>query len=250
MTDQAPPLPSLLNELRVGFEWARLIRHPVYRGVGVERGDGRPVMVLPGLFANDIYLGPMRTWLKRIGYRPLRSGLLINAGCADRMAKISMAELERERALESERLALIGHSRGGVLALALASRLGERVSHLVMLGSPAGLVQRLPAEAWRELSTPREAARPSVVAAGDRIRRQLDPQCSFPACDCELVRDLRRPLHAATRVCSIWSANDPIVSPLAAESPRGFNVEVHSSHGGLAFDVSVYREIAAFLARH
>ena len=51
-------------------EFAQLFGDPMYYGIGAARGDGRHVVVLPGLFGNDWYLYPLRSWLSRIGYRP------------------------------------------------------------------------------------------------------------------------------------------------------------------------------------
>ena len=50
--------PGLGGEWRASVEFGRLLTDPVYYGIGVPRGDGRPVVVVPGLFANDLYLEP------------------------------------------------------------------------------------------------------------------------------------------------------------------------------------------------
>ena len=80
MTDRDSPLTS---EIRSIAEYWQLIPSPVYRGLRVPKGDGRPVLILPGLFGNDAYLQPIFFWLKRMKYRPQRSKLLVNAGCSD-----------------------------------------------------------------------------------------------------------------------------------------------------------------------
>jgi hypothetical protein len=54
-----PPLPvdrwwgDHLREVRWQLELGRLLVDPVFRGVGVPRGDGRPVILMPGLGAGD-----------------------------------------------------------------------------------------------------------------------------------------------------------------------------------------------------
>src|SRR5207247_1759039 len=55
---------------RPAAELGLLLVEPVFWGVGVRRGDGRPVLVLPGLYGGDRYLSPLRDWLRRIGYSP------------------------------------------------------------------------------------------------------------------------------------------------------------------------------------
>ena len=68
-------LASLADEAwRPAAELGLLMIEPVFWGVGARRGDGRPVLVLPGLYGGDRYLGPLRDWLRRIGYSPVASG--------------------------------------------------------------------------------------------------------------------------------------------------------------------------------
>jgi triacylglycerol lipase len=44
---------------------------PVFRAAsGVPRGDGRPVVLLPGFLAGDQTLALMAAWLRRLGYAP------------------------------------------------------------------------------------------------------------------------------------------------------------------------------------
>src|SRR5439155_22763708 len=73
--------PAIEREPRAIFELGGLLGDPVFYGLGVPRGDGRLVVVLPGMFANDFYLQPLRDWLSRIGYRAVRSNIAMNAGC-------------------------------------------------------------------------------------------------------------------------------------------------------------------------
>jgi len=234
------------QEARSLGELAALHRDPVFYGRGVPRGDGRVVVVIPGLFGNDGYLQPLRGWLGRIGYSPARSTLSINAGCPDRLR----TQVERSLARQLERrpgpISLIGHSRGGMLAWAIASRLQQQVSHLVLLGSPAPAVVAMMAQGGT--MTASTVARSSVAAAGASALRLLDPDCSVPNCGCPYTDDLRRPLSPATRALSIYSRDDPIVPPGACTITGGANVEVGGSHSGLAHNRAAYSHLARFLA--
>ena len=49
-----------LHELRWQLEAARLLADPVFYGRGVPRGDGRPVLLLPGLLAGHVLVGECR----------------------------------------------------------------------------------------------------------------------------------------------------------------------------------------------
>src|SRR6185295_8586297 len=113
----------LESEAAAVGEWAALMVSSIYRGVAAPRGDGRLVVVLPGMFANDFYLQPMRRWLSRIGYTPVRSTLSLNVGCPERLSEQIESELARQRARRPGPVAFIGHSRGGILARAIAARL-------------------------------------------------------------------------------------------------------------------------------
>jgi pimeloyl-ACP methyl ester carboxylesterase len=227
-------------------ELAALHASPVFWGRGVPRGDGRLVVVVPGLFGNDMYLRPLRDWLRRMGYRPARSSLTINAGCPNRLLTTIEEGIHRQLAASTGPVALIGHSRGGMLCWALASRLGTRVSHLALVGSPAPAV----VEMFRQQRTytPTGVAHAGVAAAGQRAMRLFDPDCTVPACGCEYVQDITRPLAASTKVLSVTSRDDPIVPRRATEVRRGENVTVGGSHSGLAHNRAVYEHLGRFLA--
>lgn len=244
MTDEQRDV--LRREARALAELAALHRDPVFYGRGVPRGDGRVIVVVPGLFGTDNYLQPLRGWLARIGYSPARSTLPINAGCPDRLRTQVERSLARRVARRPGPICLIGHSRGGMLAWAIASRLQEQVSHLVLLGSPAPAVVRMMAQG--DPLSPSTVARSSVAAAGAGALRLLDPDCTVPNCGCPYTDDLRRPLSPATRVLSIHSRDDPIVPPSACRITGGDNVEIGGSHGGLAHNRAAYAVLARFLA--
>ena len=228
-------------------ELAALHASPVFWGRGVPRGDGRLVVVVPGLFGNDMYLRPLRDWLRRMGYRPARSSLTINAGCPDRLLNTVIGGIQRQLDATTGPVALVGHSRGGMLCWALASRLGERVSHLALVGSPAPAVVAM----FRESGafSPVGVAHAGVAAAGQRAMRLFDPDCTVPACGCPYVQDIRRPLAASTKVLSITSRDDPIVQGRASEVREGENVVVGGSHSGLAHNKAVFEHLGRFLAQ-
>jgi pimeloyl-ACP methyl ester carboxylesterase len=231
-------------------ELMQLMADPVWRGRGVPRGDGRIVQVLPGLFANDIYLQPLRRWLRRNGYRPVRSTLELNVGCPQRLSEQVEQELNLNRKRFGDPVAIIGHSRGGLLARAIAARLGEDASHLVLLGSPVGGVLRM--KDWGVPPAPASVAAIAadpVARASTRSRQWMDPNCDFPACGCAYLDDLRRPLHPGTRVVSIFTPTDPIVPSAACHIDGARNVEVSGTHSGLAFNPAVYRVLAEELSR-
>jgi pimeloyl-ACP methyl ester carboxylesterase len=128
-----------IEAIQSAAEYARLVADPVFFGIGVPRGDGHPVMVIPGLLGSDSYLETLRGWLGRIGYKPLASGLTRNTGFRQEL----LDQLER-RALNAadesgKGVSIIGHSLGGVYARAIARRNPATIRHIITLGSPLKL---------------------------------------------------------------------------------------------------------------
>ena len=235
---------SLAGESLAAVEFAQLFGDPVYYGIGAARGDGRHVVVLPGLFGNDWYLYPLRSWLARIGFRPVRSSLAINAGCPERLSRQVEQQIKRRLTSRPGPVALIGHSRGGILARAIAARLGDEASHLILLGSPVGAILR----AGGRFANGSAPAAPAIAEASTCARRMMDPDCNVPDCGCPFPVDLARPLNVDTKVVSIYSVDDPIVPEWACPVPGARNVEVRGTHTGLAYNRAVYRELATTLS--
>ena len=127
--------------LRPMTEFGMLMGDPIFWGLGVPRGDGRSVLVLPGLFAGDGYLQPLRDWLGRSGYSPVKSGIDRNPGWSselvDALGALALAEHRRT----GRRVTIVGHSMGGLQGRSVAARLPQVVRHVIALGSPLALAQ-------------------------------------------------------------------------------------------------------------
>jgi hypothetical protein len=68
------------------LELARLLVDPLFLAQsGVPRGDGRPVVLLPGFLAGDETLAILAAWLRRLGYVPSVCGFRANIDCSDRL---------------------------------------------------------------------------------------------------------------------------------------------------------------------
>jgi hypothetical protein len=219
---------------------------PVFYGIGVPRGDGRLVLTLPGLCGNDFYLQPLHTWLRRIGYRPVPSTIWMNAGCGQRLSRVAEDALDRRLRYDSRPVALIGHSGGGILGKAIAGRLEQPPSHLILLASPVGAFVR---DRWASMRTA-PAGVPRVLAeVSSRARDILDPECAAPDCGCPFFDALAGKISRRTRVTSIYTPDDPIVPAGSCYIEGAKNIEVPGTHSGLAFNPRVYRLLAEELAR-
>ena len=228
-------------ESRWALELARLSVDPVLAGCGVPRGDGRPVVLMPGFLAGDQTLLPLAAWLLRIGHRPYACGFVANVDCSDRALDRVDRRVEQLHRRHGRRVALVGHSRGGHYARALAHRRPDRVSHAVSLG--ADLQHML------GISAPTRAvvhvARRGVTALG-RARAE---RCLTADCSCEFARDFAAPLHAdRVRFTSVYSKGDGVVRWPGSLIDGADCVEVSGSHVGLIFNRNVYRAVADALA--
>ncbi len=230
-----------VHELRWQGELARLLIDPVYRGVDVPRGDGSPVLLIPGFLAGDESLRVLGGWLERIGYDPRRSGIHFNVDCSDRALDGLEGRLEAIDRETGRPTALIGHSRGAHFAKALARRRPELVSQAISLG--AGL------DTPFDISVPTKAAVAAVRAVHRRTTdRFAQNGCMTDTCNCRFARDYAAPFPDTVPLTSIFSRGDGVVWWEACRVPYARCVEVTGSHVGLAFNRKAYRAIAETLA--
>jgi triacylglycerol lipase len=230
-----------LAETRWQLELGRLLIDPVFRGHEVPRGDGRPVLLMPGFLAGDQTLLVLASWLRRIGYRPAICGFIANVQCADRAAARVERRVEALHDRHGRRVALIGHSRGGHYARALGRRRPELVSHAISVG--AGLRRML------AISYPTQGAVAATRHALQRTGGAGSLGCMTEDCDCAFAGDFAGAFPAdRVRLTSIYSKEDGVIRWQAALVPYGACVEVTGSHVGLIFNRKTFRAIASALA--
>jgi pimeloyl-ACP methyl ester carboxylesterase len=241
------PIGVMMRELMLWVDFGALLVDPVFYGIRVPRGDGKLVVIIPGFMGNDLYLMPMLNWLGRIGYTPVRSTLSVSAGCMQRSCDEVKAQIDRHLRHGQRSVALIGHSRGGAVAWALATQMPEQVSHLVLLGAGYPGFQRSVEDGTRDIRLG-ELTR-MLLRANKLSRRMLDPRCAFPSCECPFTHHAERPLSQATALISIYGSND-LVIPEGAKMFDGEIIHVPTTHVGLAYHPEVYRILGRFLARN
>ncbi len=125
------------NTLREGLAVPALLANP-FRPArkGRRIGEGRPVLVIPGLATGDISTLLMRRTLRARGFAPCGWHLAINHG-AD-LAKLAKLEA-RLAALHSQtgrKVVVVGWSLGGLYARILGQRVPEHVASVITVGSP------------------------------------------------------------------------------------------------------------------
>jgi triacylglycerol lipase len=228
-------------ELRFWPEFARLLTEPRFWNPArpPERGEHRPpALLIPGFMAGDASLTVLAGWLRRRGHAVRTSGIRLNVGCAGR----ELARLGAVLAEFDEPPIVIGQSRGGTLARALAARQPDQVAAVMTLGSP--VLDQL-AISPTVLRTVR-----SVAFLGDLgIRGMFTNECLDGACCAEFRRLLAQPLGTDPPWIAIYSRTDAIVDWRACLDPAAECVEIDGSHCGMAVNVQVYRELERVLTR-
>jgi pimeloyl-ACP methyl ester carboxylesterase len=231
-----------LAETRWMLEAARLTVDPVWHGRGgIPRGDGRPVVLLPGFGGGDYTLAALAAWLRRIGYRPAACGFVANADCSERALERVERQVDAVHASSGRRVALVGHSRGGHFARAVAARRPEVVSHAVSLGADL--------QAMFHCSAPTLAAVEGARRMLQRTGRARREECLTYRCHCTFTAGFQAPFPVdRVRLTSIYSKGDGVVRWQAQLVPYAACVEVTGSHVGLIFNRKSYRAIATALA--
>jgi len=132
---RAPGLGLLLAEARGFFELnASLLLSPLL--MRAPRGDGHPVLTLPGFLASDLSMAPMRRYLKELGYDAQAWRMGRNIGGVSRLRAALKDRLAEIYNATGRKVSIVGWSLGGVYARDLALQAPEMVRYVVTLGSP------------------------------------------------------------------------------------------------------------------
>lgn len=132
---RAPSLLLTLSEGRGLAEFAAgLAMRPLM--LTAPRGDGHPVLVLPGFMASDRSTGFLRKYLTDMGHDVRPWGLGRNLGRFYRMRDVLSRQLLDLHAETGRTVSLVGWSLGGVFSRYLALTHPEIVRGVVTLGSP------------------------------------------------------------------------------------------------------------------
>src|SRR5580693_3611771 len=100
------------------------------------RGDGHPVLVLPGLIASDISTRALRAFLKGRGYDAHGWRLGRNFGLRPGIEDQMLGDIAKLRQSSGRKVSLIGWSLGGIYARQLAKLRPDDVRLVITLGSP------------------------------------------------------------------------------------------------------------------
>lgn len=224
-----PNLALLLAEARSVVEFnASVLLSPLL--MQAAKGDGHPVLVLPGLLASDLSTAPLRRYLRYLGYQAFAWELGRNLGGVYRMRDRVRRRLAAVHAATGRKVSLVGWSLGGIYARDLALHAPETIRGIVTLGSP-----------FTGDITATRARRVYEKLSGEELggARPEDLQA--------LAGDMPVPTS------SIYSRTDGIVNWRTSRlrpSPTAENIEVVlASHIGLTVNAAVLWAIADRLAQ-
>jgi len=222
-----PPSPMLMAlEGRAVLEWSSLaVSWPILKRAPI--GDGHPILVLPGLIANDASTWALRRYLATRGYvsYPWKEGF--NFGPSDGTVERLQQRVDTLYRRHGRPISLIGWSLGGAMARALAFRMPEHVRSVITLGSPI-----------------------QGHHSGTNAWRIFEMVSGWKADDPRLAEWLAE--HPPAPSTSFMSKTDGVVNwrmSMAPENELSENIEVSASHLGMGVNPVVLWAIADRLAQ-
>lgn len=221
------------------YQIRRLLRDPVFRGVEIPRGNGEPVLLLPGFLAGDWSLSVMSGWLHSLGYRAYCSGIDWNVSCPNKTAELLRPRLTSVVEETQQPVTIIGHSLGGALARYLGASQPQQVRHVIALGSPVEDSMRI---------HPLVPFTFKMIQRAQGFTEQSLPPCAKDVhCSCEFFKSAFGILLPEVRFTGIYSKQDEIVDWRTCIDPAKESYEVPGQHLGLIVNRSVYRLLGQLL---
>lgn len=193
------------------------------------KGDGHPVLVVPGFLSNDGATLLLRKLLRDLGYRTYGWGQGANHNINDEVIDRVTAKLKRVYVRNGHRkVSLIGWSLGGVVARELAKQNPDIVRGVITLGSPvSGQFEHTPAY---------------------KIYKSMNGNPSDE--DLEFYLTIKDPPPVPST--SVYSKSDGIIAwqhSLQIETPIAENIEINVGHFGMAVSPIVMKILANRLAQ-
>ena len=237
-----PIITPIGNEIGCYREWLRLHLSPVYYGREIPHGNGEPVVLVPGFMGTDLSLMERYWWLARIGYQPYYSGLGLNIDCPDVSTDLVLGVVRRAAAESGQRVRLIGHSLGALIARSVAFDHPEEVDLLISMAAPFNEVAYV---------------HPALIEAMAAVRRQagshltwnVAPTCYSGHCTCRFTANIMRPRQPTFRRRALYAERDGLVSPESCiEDEPENNIGIATSHYGMIYSSEASRTVAELLA--
>lgn len=224
---KAPSLMTTAGESLTPFELTRLVAHSPALAQQA-RGNGEPVMVLPGLGAGNRSTALLRAYLSWLGYNVRGWTLGRNQGNVAELLPKVVSLVRQFHVQTGSKVNIIGWSLGGILAREAARDFPHTVRQVISMGSPI-------------------VGGPKYTSMGAMYqRRGVDVDAI------EATIAARESTPISVPVTSIYSKRDGIVGWQASidrHSPDVDHIEVRATHLGLGISSEVFKILARKLAK-
>ena len=196
------------------------------------KGNGEPIIVIPGFMSDDGSSKYLRRWLNTMGYRSEGWGLGKNKGFDDDTCNKLISRIEKAHDDYKQPIKLIGWSLGGAYSRVIANLRPDLVSEVITVGGPvSGHIYE--ANNVRYLF--------KIAHKGKSLgERSVDKEV--------LSYILSTPIVKTT---AIYSKFDGVIHWThcmdLSDEPHVKNIEVFGSHSALFLNVHVFKAIAETL---
>jgi len=227
---------EILGEARLFGEYLRFRGDSMVDEVPKSETNWRPVLLIPGFMAADASLYPLGARLRSQGHRVFYAGIWMNADCPAKTLERLRKRVHGVSLQTGRKVAIIGHSLGGIYARELARMEPNLVEQVFLLGSPVK----------HALGNTTPYLRPLVAAMRFMHGRCIEDvseackTCGF---------DLPEAAPDVPETC-IYTKTDGIVEwhSCVDEGPKVESVEVDSSHCGIPLNLKTWQAISARLS--
>lgn len=227
MEESETKRPSILWALseapRALFELSTYLPYRLLTKVS-DKGDGHPVLILPGFMATDMSTVPLRSFVHKLGYSVYGWGEGRNFGHKE-YENLLLEKVTQIYEKHGEGVSLIGWSLGGVYARQIAKQVPHMIRQIVTLGSP-----------FKGVLVANNATWMYEILTRNNVTENVEQ---------ELLDDLPNPAPVPTT--AIYSKQDGVVPwEMCMEDENAIhqNIEVRGSHLGLGVNPSVLYIIA------
>jgi pimeloyl-ACP methyl ester carboxylesterase len=192
----------------------------------IPKGDGHPVLVIPGLMAGDDSTLPLRKFLEGRGYAVKGWELGLNRGLREGIQDRMLDCVRQLSHLHNRKISIVGWSLGGIYARELAKIAPDEVRSVISLGSPFGGSPKS-TNAWQVYE----------LASGQSV---------------DDVHDVAVSVAPAVPTTAIYSRTDGICAwqgCVEKTSAQSESIEVEGSHCGLGVNPAAVYAIADRLSQ-
>ncbi|MCF8150039.1 MAG: alpha/beta hydrolase [Burkholderiaceae bacterium] len=201
------------------------------------RGDGHPVLLLPGFLADEKSLIALKLFLQSKGYEVHTWGLGRNVGFRSKHASALPQKIRHLHHVTGRKVSLVGWSLGGVFSLYGAESNLECVRSIITLGSPVSV------------DASGSQSPPAVRALYRLVSHRLGAAAHVMQPRAKAMRSRR----LAIPTSCLYSLGDGVVPPQEAtidgDPAMHENIQVPGSHLGLGFNGIVLAIVADRLAQ-